>query len=351
MRGDRFSPGATRALLCLTLLLALLLATLTAMNRLGADRWWFGALNSYLPQAVWGVPGLLLTAALAVTNRRLVWLPLLCVLWVAGPLMGLCWSRQNPPAPGQPSLRVMTWNVKQGARDLRALFAEIDRNRPDLVMLQEANLLPAPSAGDFFRGWAIRQEGQFLVASRVPLEEDRTEQLNTPGMAGRQEFQSCRVRLGGTVITLYNVHLQSPREALAHVPGALRGTTAWEDVATRLAVNATSRYLQAEELATVIRREAGPVIVAGDLNSPDSSLVGTTLRAVGLHDAFAEGGRGYGYSYGHFVRLCRFPLPRFSFIRIDHIMPSSHLRAVRCRTGTASASDHRPVIADLVLQR
>ncbi len=33
-----------------------ILAALTIMNYSGADRWWFGALNLYLPQAAWAVP-------------------------------------------------------------------------------------------------------------------------------------------------------------------------------------------------------------------------------------------------------------------------------------------------------
>lgn len=48
----------------ITIILAYIsiLAALTVLNRLGADRWWYGALNLYLPQAVWAAPGMLLVA-------------------------------------------------------------------------------------------------------------------------------------------------------------------------------------------------------------------------------------------------------------------------------------------------
>ena len=66
------------------------------------------------------------------------------------------------------------------------------------------------------------------------------------------------------------------------------------------------------------------------------------LLALGLRDAFASAGRGYGYTYGHTLR------PRFSFLRIDHILVSPDF-AVRDEPASAVTTrpDHRPVIADL----
>jgi endonuclease/exonuclease/phosphatase (EEP) superfamily protein YafD len=114
--------------------------------------------------------------------------------------------------------------------------------------------------------------------------------------------------------------------------------------------NVEARVTQVQALQGYIRQEQGPVIVAGDLNSPDASQVCATLRGVGLHDAFAEGGKGYGYTYGHFLLQHRLPALNVSWIRIDHFMMSSQFQARHCWTGTGDASDHRPVIADLVLR-
>jgi len=333
----------------LTLLLGMLLAVLTIMNRLGADRWWFGALNLYLPQTIWAAPGLLLTVTMAIVNRRLIWAPLLCLVWVLGPLMGFCWSRQTPPDPGQSSLRIMSCNVKFGARNLPALYAEIDRYRPDIILLQDATRLLDASAGAYFREWHVRFHGQYVIAARVPLEEAEVEWLDFPGQPERQTCLRCRIRIAGTLITIYNVHLHSPRHALSLVPMAIKVSPFRDFVANQLANSAAVRYIQAYKLAALLSRETGPVIVAGDLNAPDASLVCATLRTAGVHDAFAQGGRGYGYTYGHFLSHSRLLLPRFSFMRIDHIMMNSRMRAVRCWTGTAAASDHRPVYADLAV--
>jgi vancomycin resistance protein VanJ len=346
---NRPDAGSTLLLLFMTLILGMILAGVTIMNGLGADRWWFGALNMYLPQAIWAIPGISLTVATALVNRRLLWAPLLCVAWVFGPLMGLCWSRQTPPEPGQTFLRVMSCNVKYGRRDVKALFAEIDRERPDLVLFQDATGLLNSSVSDYFREWHIRYYGQYVIASRLPLEEAELRWLNFPGQFERQASLRCRLRIAGTGIVLYNIHFNSPREALSLLPTALKNPPFRDYAVTRLADNAATRRIQAQNLATLLRRETEPVIVAGDLNSPDASLVCATLRDAGLHDAFAQGGRGYGYSYGRFL----LPpwAPRFSFVRIDHIMISSQLSAFRSWTGTGNVSDHRPVYADLVLKQ
>ena len=129
------------------------------------------------------------------------------------------------------------------------------------------------------------------------------------------------------------------RKKPRYLPGAIQ----------QLENNVEARFTQAQALSEYLRQEIGPVIVAGDLNSPDDSRVCATLRSAGLHDAFAQGGKGYGYTYGHFLLQHRLPAFDFSWMRIDHIMMSSQFQSRRCWTGTGKASDHRPVIADLVL--
>jgi endonuclease/exonuclease/phosphatase (EEP) superfamily protein YafD len=321
------------------------------MNLLGADRWWFGVLNLYLPQVIWAAPGLFLTVSMLIVNRRWIWAPLLCVAWVFGPLMGLCWSPPFSTGRGETTVRVMTCNVKFGSRDISSLRADIDRYRPDLVLLQDATGMMNSPLDDYFREWYVRYYGQFVIASRAPLVDAEVEWLNFPGQVERQACLRCRINVAGTVITFYNVHLHSPREALSEVWADLRRPRFFSYAINHLENNAAARLIQARTLGTLLRRETGAVMVAGDLNAPDTSQVCAILRDVGLKDAFAERGRGYGYTYGHFLLPGPPWLPRFSFIRIDHIMTTSQMQAVRCWTGNADASDHRPVFADLVVKR
>ena len=92
----------------------------------------------------------------------------------------------------------MTCNVKFGKRDIRSLFKEIDHERPDLILLQDATSLLESSVGNYFREWNIRYYGQFVIASRLPLEEAEIHWLNFPGQVEQQASLRCRVTMAGT---------------------------------------------------------------------------------------------------------------------------------------------------------
>lgn len=61
-------------------------------------------------------------------------------------------------------------------------------------------------------------------------------------------------------------------------------------------------------------------------------------------DAFRSAGVAFGYTHGHSLRL------RFSFLRIDHILVSGGIGLGNSFAGGDRASEHRPVIADLLLR-
>ena len=337
-------------LLSLTGIYASFLAALTVLNWFGGDRFWFGALNFYLPQAVWALPGIVLTFFILKADRSWVCLPVLCVVWVLGPLMDFHWSQlpvRAEPEPG--TVRVMTWNIKYGSYDLGPLVEEIARCNPDVVLFQDAiGALNGP-LGEYFGKWQVHSHGQFVIASRYPLSDLEVRPLPAGGEG--QEYLRCRLHLGESVVSLYNVHLRTPRRSLNAFRTARTQPWFLPQAVQRFAHNIGTRLTQAILVAAEVGREKGPVIIAGDLNSPDASLACASLREAGLHDAFAQRGRGYGYSYGHLLFKYRLPWLKLSWMRIDHIMTNARFKTVRCWAGSGQASDHRPVIADLVLQR
>ena len=325
-----------------------MLVAVTILNRFGADRWWFGALNLYLPQIVWVAPGVLLTVLSLTMARRWIWVPLLCIAWVLGPIMGFCWSTQGPPAGG-PFLRIMTWNVKYGGNNKITQWAiadYINETGPDVVLLQDAGGLLHGPIGRFFRHWNVRSFGQYVVVSHLPLEE--AEVRSIPFFGQTHTCLRCRLHIGTKTLILYNVHFESPREGLGAFREVRRQPWYLPSAVKQLEENVEARVSQAQALRELIMQEREPVMVVGDLNSPDASLACALLREAGLHDAFAEGGRGYGYTYGHFLLRTRLPWHGASWMRIDHIMLSSELRSRGCRAGTYRYSEHRPVIADVV---
>ncbi|UFS69406.1 endonuclease/exonuclease/phosphatase family protein [Geomonas sp. RF6] len=332
-----------------SLLYVALLAAISVLNRFGADRFWFGALNLYLPQAMWLLPGIVLTVVALFVARRWIWLPLLCLLWVIGPVMGLCLPlHPYTLAPGDLLLRVMTCNTKYGKYPSNALISDIDRYSPDLLLFQDAEEVRKSELGKILRSWHVRYHGQYVVASKLPLSEFEVFRIEVPGE--KEDFLRVRLMVGGKPVSVYNVHLQTPRAGLNAFRKVKRRPWYFPKAVERFEGNVEVRLAQARALTERLEREKGAVILAGDLNSPDASLTCLMLRDAGLHDAFAEGGRGYGYSYGHKLLQHRLPWIRVSWMRIDHIMMSDDLRTLSCWTGNGESSEHRPVLADLVLR-
>jgi endonuclease/exonuclease/phosphatase (EEP) superfamily protein YafD len=336
-------------LFAITICYGTILAVITEIDHFGADRWWFGALNLYLPQAMWLVPGVLLTLISLGIARQWAWLPGFCVIWVLGPIMGLNWSLQASSEPaGTVPVRVMTCNAKYGKYDVAALIGDIGLYKPDVVLLQDATGSLNGALGKLFRTWHVRSFEQYVIASRLPLDKADVKPMDF--FLEKRNCLRCRILIGKTVVTLYNVHFQSPRDGLNAFRTARHDPWYLPRAIIQFENNVEDRLTQARVIREYIRQEQGPVIVAGDLNSSDSSQVCATLRDADLHDAFAEGGMGYGYTYGHDLLQHRLPWFHVSWMRIDHIMMSSQLQSRRCWTGTGKASEHRPVIADLVLK-
>ena len=183
----------------------------------------------------------------------------------------------------------------------------------------------------------VHISGQYIVASRFPMQDCRSGDISFPGE--RHDYVRCTVSAHGVRFDVATAHLLSPREGLNAArlkqPG---GLPEWQE-------NFEMRMIQARKLAQDLSGNPRPLILAGDLNAPDSSPVIAALRAAGLRDSFATAGVGFGFTHGHSLRT------RFSFLRIDHVMVSSQIGVKGSAVGGAQASQHRPVIADLWLQR
>jgi endonuclease/exonuclease/phosphatase (EEP) superfamily protein YafD len=94
--------------------------------------------------------------------------------------------------------------------------------------------------------------------------------------------------------------------------------------------------------------------VAGDLNATGLSTAHRIITRE-LHDAWEARGQGLGHTFpgaasprGSRPRLFGIPVPMW-LVRIDYVFFSDHFTALSVEIGPwDGASDHRPVIADLV---
>jgi len=300
-----------------------------------AERWWPCAILTYLPQLPFGAPLVLLLAlSLWRRNRPAVIVNALAGLFfLLGP-MGFQ-LRMPVRTPGSPVLRVMTYNIRGGTRGLSGALRAVRQAQPDVVCLQEAGLNSeaatrrlehAIRAG--LPGYVGRRAESVMTLTRLPIVRVQSRRL----LPGRRSRPLLRVTVDfrGRLLTVANVHfvLSTP---ITHI--RTLGVRGFVDTATEI------RKAQTDALLEAMANETRPHIVCGDLNTPPRGMVYGSL-ARRWQDTFAAAGMGFGYTFAS-----RAPL-----LRIDYVWLSPGLRPVRVLVPPSRASDHRPVVADVVLR-
>jgi endonuclease/exonuclease/phosphatase (EEP) superfamily protein YafD len=273
--------------------------------------------------------------------RWLAWMPTLVITWpVMGFSLGMAQEGRNP-------VRVMSYNVKTALlpgvpKGYQKLTLEIAQAAPDILMLQDAPqwLGIQHSHPDLYKMMMGNREvqayGQYIIASRFPLKHCARGSMPNQGP---HSFFHCEADIRGQRVKLVNVHFNTPRDGLnaARVKG-IDGLKAWKE-------NMSQRLAQSAHVADFVRQTRGPCIVAGDLNAPEHSRVVQGLLDQGLKDAYSTSSWGWGYTYGHSL------IKGLAFLRIDHILVSKDIAVQQVVVGGMEASQHRPVTADLYLQR
>jgi endonuclease/exonuclease/phosphatase (EEP) superfamily protein YafD len=100
---------------------------------------------------------------------------------------------------------------------------------------------------------------------------------------------------------------------------------------------------QLRHLGEEIHGERGALVVAGDFNATRHHPSFRRLLSDGMADAHEERGRGWAATWPR----NRWPLP--PLMRLDHVLVSPGVGVRSIREGLGQGSDHRPIIADLVL--
>lgn len=232
-------------------------------------------------------------------------------------------------------LRVMTYNIFWGKYGLDNVAAAIRAHRPDIVLLQEVERGAERSGGvdqfQFIRselGWngtyaaahRYASGGEYGVAILTPIEIVDTHSFPLPEIPGHKNRILLRVRVvwEGKIVSFYTAHL---------VAWGHGRWTARKD-----------RLRQAEAIRAIMDSDPHPKILTGDFNTSARSQAFEVL-AEGMTDAWDAAGLGWwgatSYSF--------FPL-----LRIDHVLVDPRFEVIRCYVGHSRASDHLPVIADLL---
>lgn len=230
------------------------------------------------------------------------------------------------PHMGQDVIRVVTLNCAtflhgDPAPDLAAW-------RPDVVLLQDAY----PHQVKRISRALFGDQGNFIahqtngIATRWKIQNDsrHTTQRN---------LLTTLITPNGRSITVVNIHLASAATNLRF----------WDRLAWREhRINRAIRLSELSRIRQILAHSAGfsqtPILFGGDFNAPATDITHRGLKE-DLVNVFAAVGTGWGNTYHR-----RFPIQR-----IDHLYASRHFAPVRCGAITTRHSDHRMVVADLIL--
>lgn len=246
------------------------------------------------------------------------------------------------PTAREQTLRVMSYNVAAGNGDLARIEDVIRAAAPDLVGLQEvdvhwsarsrfedqAALLGARLGmhvrfGPIYRlegtGSGPEREFGLAILSRRPIVEFRNHEITRhstqPGdtiprsMPG---FIEALVDVNGFRVRVFSTHLDYRADPRV-------------------------RARQVSDMLAIMDNADGPTILTGDLNAPPQAgeLAPLLTR---LRDAWQGSDTGFTYPAADPVR------------RIDYVLLSDHFAVRGVRVIPSAVSDHRPVVADLVLR-
>jgi endonuclease/exonuclease/phosphatase (EEP) superfamily protein YafD len=230
----------------------------------------------------------------------------------------LPWYTGMPESPGKPVLTLLHTNILAGNRNAGPLLAHIERERPDVVFIQELTddhvqlldsltktypyQLSEPHSDPFGIGvWSKLPFRSATVVESPPL--------GLPSLDVIVEFD-------GSPLRLLSTH---------PVPPVGRGTSA-------------ERNRQLEFIAALARQQDRSTVVIGDLNiTPWAAHYKAFENQSRLRNA--QRGHGIKPTWPLFLPLAMIP--------IDHALTSADLVATDVRTLRPVGSDHLPLLVDI----
>jgi endonuclease/exonuclease/phosphatase (EEP) superfamily protein YafD len=253
-------------------------------------------------------------------------------LIVVGPIMGLCipWSHWLGAAPAGPRLRVLTCNMHYKKHlDFELLDDLVRTVQPDVVALQEWQ--EQNVSGELLESdWHTHRTVRLFLASRHPILRATDLGGHSTSAAGAVMRYDLDTPAG--VVAFFSLHLASPRQGLSEVVrDSDRG-------AEEIQGGSELRWTQSQRLAGEVAQVRGPLVLAGDFNTPPPSAIFGDVWGRYI-DAFEAAGWGWGYTF----------IARRTIVRIDHILTGPGWYCQDCWVGPDIGSPHRPVIADLIL--
>jgi endonuclease/exonuclease/phosphatase (EEP) superfamily protein YafD len=230
--------------------------------------------------------------------------------------------RQAPA--GTATMTLLSANLRVGNPALDAVAAALYDSGADVVCLQEVT--PEHLAGLQAAGLAAAYPHSVTDAlpgfhgsaifSKLPLTSAGPFDVQGSPMT------AATVRLGGRSVRIVDVHVVAP----------LSGT------------NLARWRRQLAEMAAMAPADGQAMALVGDFNATAGNRSLAGLLAAGWRDAFAEAGRGFGFTYPNGAGVVPPPL-----LRLDHVLVSEPITVTRAETAENPGSDHRMLAVDIAV--
>lgn len=242
-------------------------------------------------------------------------------------------------------LRVLTYNIRAGNGDITRTAETIRRLAPDIVGLQEVDVHWSERSGfedqATLLGRVLGMQVRFAPIYSLPRAESTTTRREY-GVALLSRHPI--IRWTNDTLTRLSTISQNPEPAPA--PGLLQATIEIDGAAVRVLnthldyrADPRVRKQQVVEMLAYIGSASTPTLVLGDLNANPDAPELQPLRER-LHDTWQDAaGPGFTFPADKPVK------------RIDYVLASSHFQVRAASVPVTEASDHRPVLVDLVLRR
>ena len=326
-------PGRVRTLgivaSTLFALVGLAMLLLAIAPDLQARSQWLAMAASFVPYG-WVCWLISVVLGLASTTRRLVVLPLALGLVVHSALL-------VPYLPGAPSavagqrstVGILEVNLGFGLADTDQLAAEVDRRRPDVVVLAEVTDSTLKALNT--RAWRARLPHRLGTAGADV--DPATGYGDSSGTMILSRFALTDLgRAKDTAFTNLAARVAMPEHTFvivgAHPANPEHGLGRW--------------LQDGQSLAQLAAAHTGePLVVAGDLNATAEHLTLRELKArAGLSDTAT--GRGWHPTY---------PADRWypPLIQIDHVLVSSAFATTGLDTFGLAGTDHRGLMVQLAV--
>ena len=233
----------------------------------------------------------------------------------------------------------MTSNIEAPNRN-EAMVETIRSIDPDVLAIQELSHWQASRLSEALKPTfpyqrllpGERFEGIGLF-SRYPITEILFEQQGSDLGA----IQHVRLAVNGRELGLMNVHPWPPRLRLTQASG----------IPLPVDYDTSARDARIDTLVSRLDAERGTVLAVGDFNLADREPRYQELTSR-FRDAQREAGWGFGFTFPAEIGRRGFSfIP--SVVRIDYVFYDPSLAARSVEVGRMPGSDHRYVVADLVL--